>query len=341
MTDTLTTHQFSAISEHSLIQGTLQTIKDWLTSLPQDSLASHSPLLESKKENQTPEIFGQKPESAYAWYDPDSRSWKTYQVSLFTSTYSEFSETWPKAGMIVDGKLYLRQKWEHRINVIGSGFWRTPASKEPGISPERLKPIEGGELGGMNRHFDKKTGRMAQIGLTQQVKLRRWCTPHTSDGEGGIMEMRKGVAGHYKLRDHVQNINKVFWPTVQNKKDETDIQPKGQLNPDWVEIGASRLEPMEEIVWLDWEIDPADGGVNLATAVQMWPSPRTGNPGSRPNQKGGKILAEEAKKINGTGPIPRVTTNTKDRVNRLKALGNGMVPLCVTLAWNLLTDTEL
>ena len=50
--------------------------------------------------------------------------------------------------------------------------WRTPAASEPGITPERLEPIDGGELGGMNRHFDKETGRMAQIGLTQQIKLR-------------------------------------------------------------------------------------------------------------------------------------------------------------------------
>jgi hypothetical protein len=35
----------------------------------------------------------------------------------------------------------------------------------------------------------------------------------------------------------------------------------------------------------------------LATAVKMWASPRAGNPGSRPNQKGGKVLAEEVKKL--------------------------------------------
>jgi len=322
MTDTLTTRQFSAISEHSLIQGTPSNIREWLMSLPPDSLVSPFRLRESEKESQTPEIFGRKPKSAYAWYDPDSFCWKTYQGSLLTGTYDEFSETWPRAGMIVDGKLYLRQKWERRINVIGSGFWRTP---------------------------------------------------HASDGEGGVMEMREGVAGHYKLRDHVQEKNKRYWPTPSRGSDtggqgigltggsgnrhkfyemmkergyEKPEKLLGQLNPDWVEwlmgwpIGTSRLEPMEEIVWLGWEIDPADGGANLTTAVKMWPSPRAGNPGSRPNQKGGKILAEEAKKINGGGPIPRVTTNTKDRVNRLKALGNGMVPLCVALAWKILSGIK-
>jgi len=55
--------------------------------------------------------------------------------------------------------------------------WRSPAASEPGITTERLRPIEGGELGGMNRHFDKDTGRMAQIGITQQVKIRdKGCT---------------------------------------------------------------------------------------------------------------------------------------------------------------------
>ena len=34
-------------------------------------------------------------------------------------------------------------------------------------------------------------------------------------------------------------------------------------------------------------------GISLQTAVAMWPTPRVANPGSRPNGKGGKILAEE------------------------------------------------
>jgi hypothetical protein len=33
-----------------------------------------------------------------------------------------------------------------------------------------------------------------------------------------------------------------------------------------------------------------------AEYARMWPTPRAGNPGSRPNGKGGKVLAEEVKK---------------------------------------------
>jgi hypothetical protein len=38
------------------------------------------------------------------------------------------------------------------------------------------------------------------------------------------------------------------------------------------------------------------GSIGLARTIAMWPTPRAGNPGSRPNGKGGKILAEEVKK---------------------------------------------
>ena len=39
--------------------------------------------------------------------------------------------------------------------------------------------------------------------LADQAKREVWRTPCSSDGEGGIMEMRPGTAGKYKLRDHV------------------------------------------------------------------------------------------------------------------------------------------
>ena len=35
-------------------------------------------------------------------------------------------------------------------------------------------------------------------------------------------------------------------------------------------------------------------------------------------------------------PIPRVSNGVKDRVSRLRALGNGQVPLCAVLAWEIL-----
>jgi len=35
--------------------------------------------------------------------------------------------------------------------------------------------------------------------------------------------------------------------------------------------------------------------------------------------------------------IPRVASGVKDRVNRLKAIGNGQVPKCAEAAWKILS----
>jgi hypothetical protein len=74
------------------------------------------------------------------------------------------------------------------------------------VSAERLVPIEGGTPGGMNRHFDKHTGRMAQIGLIQQVKLREtWPTPHGFSPDGRT----NGPSGNELGRA----VNQSLWPT--------------------------------------------------------------------------------------------------------------------------------
>jgi hypothetical protein len=72
-----------------------------------------------------------------------------------------------------------------------------------------------------------------------------WRTPSSSDGEGGVMEMREGCAGKYKLRDHVVAEQKSLeTPTVSTgahrQKDgsmtpKLDQQVSGKLNPRWVE----------------------------------------------------------------------------------------------------------
>jgi len=68
----------------------------------------------------------------------------------------------------------------------GSGLLRTPSAQEPGIKNTRLvtKTGEPAEIG--KRAYDKHTGRLAQVGLTQQVQMMRLLpTPKASDLERG------------------------------------------------------------------------------------------------------------------------------------------------------------
>jgi len=81
---------------------------------------------------------------------------------------------------------------------IEYGLLRTPSAQEPGIKNTRLvtKNGEPAEIG--KRAYDKHTGRLAQVGLTQQVQMMRLLpTPKASDLE----------RGNRKLDANGQNIN--------------------------------------------------------------------------------------------------------------------------------------
>ena len=116
-------------------------------------------------------------------------------------------------------------------------------------------------------------------------------------------------------------------------------QPTGQLSPDWVAwlmgwpIGWESLEPMTEMIWLDWSVDPAD-----LEEPEEYPTPMSVLKGKTGNQiqEWGKNRFRKEPLKRGIGPIPRVATGIKDRVNRLKALGNGQVPQVAVTAWEIL-----
>ena len=140
------------------------------------------------------------------------------------------------------------------------------------MSVERLVPTPGGTPGGMNRHYDKETGRLAQIGLEQQVKLRAmWPTPSASGMpcEGTVRLCRQAwLAGKATLeeanaiagRDVRKAQGKVaaMWPTPTacqghnnsamnsgtagramlakaTTPEEAKAMAGGKLNPTWVE----------------------------------------------------------------------------------------------------------
>lgn len=82
-------------------------------------------------------------------------------------------------------------------------------------------------------------------------------------------------------------------------------EQQGQLNPDWVEwlMGwAIGWTSMEPITKLDWR----DWSIDPADV----------------------------------GEVPRVATGIKNRVGRLKAIGNGQVPQVAAMAWKILTKDK-
>jgi len=186
--------------------------------------------------------------------------------------------------------------------------------------------------------------------------LPRWVLP-ISDSGGGLSEnwpTPKGTAsgpGHIDSGNPRGRHQGNALATAVNWHDARQGQ-EGQLNPDWVEwlmgwpIGWTSLEPLRELIWLDWEIDPADG-----ESQEMWPTPRDCSKSNWHNVSMDAVkrriektgyhcnLEEKVAMSNSSiGSIPRIATNIPDRVNRLKAIGNGQVPLVAATAWRILNE---
>ena len=340
--------QYSAISELSSLKGTPKAIRDWLISSQEGFPVSPSQSPASEKEPKTNETCGLKRLSAFASYDPDTHSLKTYP-DLFPVDMSEQSSvTWPNAVIMISGIVYsARMTLEHRTEGSGCGYWPTPRSNE---NDQGFRGEESSWLG-QNR------------GETLSNAVKRWPTPDTNCWKQG--ERGTGTGGGPQLSDHfvkmwpspqaMDSIHRSYdsfkgvmerhrqgrkmppkladiahwekwkmWPTPKGSPSGPDFarmnrpdsggddlatsiarREAGSLNPDWVEwlmnwpIGWSSLEPMTEIIWLDWSVDPADDG-----------------------------------------SIPRTATGVKDRVNRLKSIGNGQVSLSAATAFRLLIKTS-
>ena len=95
-------------------------------------------------------------------YDHASSSWRTSQTCLVAllngqeGGLAEFSETWPSAGMMRNGKVYQLEPWGRPMSATGCGYWPTPAKS--GASPRKSGTWTG-------RYFIKPNGKKSQTRL--------------------------------------------------------------------------------------------------------------------------------------------------------------------------------
>ena len=310
--------------------------------------------------------FGQKWHALSVKYNPNTHGWKTLHC-LFPEDLDWSYLTLPRWGMMRNGELWGRTMPALPTNGIESGYWRTPGAQEPGISVDRLVPIEGGTLGGMNRHFDKHTGRMAQIGLSQQVKLRMWPTPTASEDAAGRpgSKMQKMLGNHPEIRGDCSG---------------------GSLNPDWVEwlmiwpIGWTNTRKDCSYEALYWK-EASTTNVSSDSMRSVWLNEEAGAPPQRPRPdkqrsakcgspvpqvshastpqdcSGGslrgmrqgvcsqekqavsdiKVVRESVLFSGDRARISRTAVGIPNRADRLRCIGNGQVPQAMKLAWELLS----
>src|SRR5215472_14947160 len=90
------------------------------------SPVSPSAWLDGDEEPPTSDGSGPSSLDCFAFYDPDSRCWRTSQGSLLEEAWPKFSETWPRSGSMRNGTAYRRQPSVPRLSAIASSLWHTP-----------------------------------------------------------------------------------------------------------------------------------------------------------------------------------------------------------------------
>jgi len=207
--------------------------------------------------------FGEKWRELSVKYNPDTHSWKTHQCSLLEGL-DEFSETFPKWGMMQNGVCWERIIAERPTSETESGFWRSPDTGQGGTSGLLKK--------GLNK---RANGQPIQIRLVDQVNNPRfWPTPAARDHKGANSLHHVTVAGGRKHMDQLANAVKYATPQSRdwrspagnldrwNNPDRSrnlNDQIGGQLNPPWVEwlmgwpVGWTDLKPLETDKFQSWQ----------------------------------------------------------------------------------------
>jgi hypothetical protein len=205
---------------------------------------------------------GENLPASLAKFDPDTSSWRTHQFSLFEGL-EEFSETWPRWGMMRGGECWALMISVPHMGEHGYGLWPTPLAADgsnggpnqrggkgdlrlSGAARHRATPCtpNGGRT---NRQEDiankgkRANGKKVQVSSESQAKA--WGTPTARD---------------HKDSGNCSNVpdNGLLGRMVKRWSGTTE--QSGSLNPDfhlwlmgWPE-GWNDLEPLATDRFRQW-----------------------------------------------------------------------------------------
>lgn len=319
---------------------------------------------------------GEKWRASLAKYDPSTHSLKTAQCSLLEDS-TECSVTLPKWGLMLAGELYQQPMLVQSTSVKEFGLLPTPTASAMGSNTSMRKrgvtakdlymqyatPTTMDSLPPKSATALAREATVARPGRSKPANLRdqicnekNWPTPQSRDYKGSSGRSMKGeecdlptavqtyptprscsamaanlteqMAAHpHNNLEVVIAREKYPTPTCRDYKDGKEPRVRdgviqqdtlgrvvntsdGALNPDWVEwlmgwpVGWTRL---------DGEPEACD--VMQIGSSDYW-------------------QVDPA----DSGVAPRVANGVVGRVPRLKAIGNGQVPLCAAVAFMLLSE---
>jgi hypothetical protein len=119
--------------------------------------------------------YGENSPGLLAKYDLDTHSWKTAQY-LLLGGLEEYSETWPKWGMMRSGECWERTTLARPIKEIEFGLWPTPCARDykGGRKPEALEEAGRTATNSLPDAIIAKEGYGGQLNPTWVEWLMGW-----------------------------------------------------------------------------------------------------------------------------------------------------------------------
>ena len=223
------------------------------TSGAAESPASRFPSRVLDEASRTRGIFGLPSRNCFAWFDPDTSSLRTFQVSLLTQQHDEFSATLPPAGTMRNGRLSELTTLELPISESGSGsgpIWQSPDTGGGGRTTKGSWPTPRAAADKMGRPREND-----RDDLQAAAHRATWPTPDANAWKGSSKPgQRRGqiseavecgpTAGRSTRRMSWATPQARDWkgesgPSIKGTEMDLPMQVKkqspGQLNPSWVE----------------------------------------------------------------------------------------------------------
>ena len=190
---------------------------------------------------------------SWARYDPAMCSWRTAQHSLLEGL-DEFSETWPRSGLMRRGECYPLRMSAPRTSVSESGLWPTPVADDTGL----------------------RSRKYAQGGTPLSLAVQMIPTPTAGDAKSSGSRNTANSNAHpgVSLTDWVRQDGGRgrMWPTptAQDAKNNgAPSQMERNTKPLNAEVGGSLNPPFVE--WLmGWPLGWSDCAASGTGKFLSW-----------------------------------------------------------------------